>query len=121
MNEDFTWKLRCAVVMPDHLHLLVMLGSRIPLGKTVSRLKSKTSAVLAASQHKLEWERDFFDHRLRPSEERLDVFLYLFLNPYRAGLCPRIECWPGYYCCEEDWEWFRTMLDQDRPVPEWLA
>ena len=120
MNDDFTWQLRCAVMMPDHIHLLVILGQRLGLGKTIARLKSKTSALLGKLTPPVHWERDFFDHHVRPDEDRLGIFLYIFLNPYRAGLASRSERWPWYYCCDDDWAWFKDHLDAERPAPEWL-
>ena len=120
MDDDSTWHLRCTIVMPDHIHLLVILGQHLPLGKTIARLKSKTSALLRKFTAPLDWERDFFDHHVRPDDDRLGIFLYIFLNPYRAGLSTRSERWPWYYCCEEDWAWFKAYLDAERPAPEWL-
>jgi REP element-mobilizing transposase RayT len=118
-QTDDVWSVRCAVIMPDHLHLLIELGSRLPLGKAVSRLKAKTSAVLRGKS--LAWERDFFDRRLRGGDDVLDVFLYIYLNPYRGSLCARNEAWPWFYCHPDDWVWFRDYLTADRPPPEWLA
>jgi REP element-mobilizing transposase RayT len=119
MRADEVWSVRCAVIMPDHVHLLIELGTRLPLGKAVSRLKAKTSASLRSVG--LGWERGFFDHRLRANDDVLDVFLYIYLNPYRAGLCQRTEAWPWFHCHPGDWVWFRDYLDADRPPPEWLA
>lgn len=45
-EADNVWLARCAVVMPDHLHVLVKLGAKLPLGKAVARLKAKTAASL---------------------------------------------------------------------------
>lgn len=118
MSVDGTWTLLCAVIMPDHLHLLVMLGERLSLGKAVQRLKAKTSVVLRAAC--LAWERGFFDRRIRPEDDRLTVFLYIYLNPYRAGLVAASDKWPRYHCREEEWKWFRELLHVDRPYPEWL-
>ncbi len=42
MDADQTWQVRCAVVMPDHIHLIMILGERLTLGKSIARLKSKT-------------------------------------------------------------------------------
>ena len=120
MDADATWQLRCAVVMPDYVHLLMILGERLTLGKCVSRLKSKTSAAVRAARPEVEWERDFFDRHIRVEEDRLSLFLYIYLNPYRAGLCERAARWPWYYCRDEDWSWFKDYLHEDRPVPEWL-
>lgn len=118
-QADDVWSVRCAVIMPDHVHLLIKLGPRLPLGKAVSRLKAKTSAALREKGYT--WERDFFDHRLRGGDDVLDVFLYIYLNPYRAGLCARSEAWPWFHCHPDDWVWFRDYLNEDRPPPEWLA
>jgi REP element-mobilizing transposase RayT len=107
--------------MPDHIHLLIVLGERLSLGKAVARLKAKTRAALAVADAALEWERDFFDRHIRPDEDRLSLFLYLYLKPYRANLCAQDRQWPYFYCRSEDWIWFKDMLDFDRPVPEWLA
>ena len=120
MEADSTWQLRCAVVMPDHIHLLIILRERLTLGKSIARLKSETSSALASVGSALDWERDFYDHHVRPDDDHLALFLYIFLNPYRANLCPRDERWPWYFCRDEDWAWFHGMLDADRPFPEWL-
>ena len=119
MAADNVWSVRCAVIMPDHVHLLIELGPRLPLGKAVSRLKAKTSAVLR--EKGLAWERGFFDHRLRANDDVLDVFFYIYLNPYRASLCGLSEAWPWFHCHPDDWVWFRDYLTADRPPPEWLA
>ena len=119
MSSDGTWKLHCAVLMPDHVHLLIALGDRLPLGKTVQRLKAKTAAALRSDG--LQWERGFFDRKLRPDDDRLHLFLYIYLNPYRANHCARTKCWPWFYCREEDWAWFQAYLDQDLPPPEWIV
>ena len=118
MTADLTWRMRCMVVMPDHIHLVMTLGARLSLGTAIRRLKAKTSGVLSASG--LEWEREFYDRLLRANDDRLAVFQYIFLNPYRAGLVTARETWPHYYCCPADWEWFSVLLDADRPMPEWL-
>lgn len=105
-------------VMPDHVHLLVKLGDRMSLGQSIKRLKAKTSACLASVGST--WERDFFDRQMREWDDERAVFLYIYLNPYRAGLSQRSERWPWYYCRPEDWAWFQAYLDRDLPPPEWL-
>lgn len=119
MEADATWGLRCGVIMPDHLHLLVSLGERLPLSRCVQRLKAKTGAPLRSAS--LSWERGYFDHRMRFDDDMAPVFRYLYLNPYRAGLLSLGQRWTHYRCSAEDWAWFRTQLDQDLPVPDWLA
>jgi putative transposase len=118
MSADSTWEAECAVIMPDHLHLLVVLGERLSLGKAVQRLKAKTSAGLRARG--ISWERNFFDRRIRPKDDRFAVFRYIYLNPYRAGLLSVADMWPDYFCRDSEWRWFRDYLHVERPYPEWL-
>ena len=118
MQADGSWRVRCATVMPDHIHLLITLGQRLLLGRTIQRLKAKTSAALR--QALVRWERGFFDHQLRPDDDCLAIFLYIYLNPYRGGLIAKNEKWPCYYCCEDDWTWFSSYLDHEIQPPEWL-
>ncbi len=123
MTTDATWTLRAATIMPDHIHLLITLGERLPLDKSVNRLKAKTSALLkehANAASSLLWQRGFFDHKLRADDSVAAVLLYIHLNPYRAGVCERTTSWPWFYCRAEDWSWFKESLDADLPPPEWL-
>jgi REP element-mobilizing transposase RayT len=120
LEDEEAWYLHAAVVMPDHVHLLVAIGESVDLAGAVRLFKGRLSPLLRKSG--LRWQQAYFDHRMRSEEDRLPVFLYIFLNPYRDGLLPQIERWPGYYCCAEDWAWFGALTsDGSVPVPEWLA
>jgi hypothetical protein len=68
----------------------------------------------------LKWQDGFYEHRLREAEDVLPVFLYIYLNPYRAGLIPTDQTWPGYYCAPDDWKWFGHQTANAMPQPEWL-
>lgn len=118
LDSSSDWKMRCAVIMPDHLHLLITLGERLSLSQTVQRLKAKTTPALR--DVKLSWATGYYDHRLLPEEGALAVFLYIYLNPYRANLIDSGKKWPHYRCRAEDWDWFHTQLDTEHPYPEWL-
>lgn len=121
MTTDATWTLRAVTIMPDHIHVLVTLGERLHLEKSVNRLKAKTSALLKTHFPALAWQRGFFDHKLRADDALAAVLLYIHLNPYRAGLCARSEKWPWFRCRAEEWSWFKDSLDAELPPPEWLA
>jgi putative transposase len=121
MTTDTTWILRAATIMPDHLHLLITLGERLTLDKAANRLKAKTSALLRVHPSPLAWQRGFFDHKLRADEPLFGIFLYIYLNPYRAALAERTARWPWFYCCDEDWAWFKDYLDADLPPLEWIG
>jgi putative transposase len=119
MEKDATWHVRCATVMPDHLHLLIVLGERLALGRAIGRLKARTSSALR--EIGCEWERGAFDHRLRSEEPVLPVFHYLFMNPYRTGLLSREVSWPHFYCAPDDRVWFSQHAQGEVPLPEWLG
>ena len=104
--------------MPDHVHLLVTLGIQSSLADALRQLKGPLTPVLR--RHDLSWQEDFYDHRLRSTDELLPTFLYIFLNPYRAGLITPEQTWPWYTCAPEDWEWFGGLTKESRPFVEWL-
>jgi REP element-mobilizing transposase RayT len=118
LADESVWLMRTAVVMPDHLHLLVTLQGKADLSSAVRQFKGRLTPVLR--QYGLRWQQAYFDHRLRVNEDRLPVFLYIFLNPYRAGLIPSSKSWPGYRCHPDDWTWFGPMTNSSCPMPEWL-
>jgi len=113
------WNLRTAVAMPDHVHLVIDLRSDAILADSVRKFKGPLSVVLR--RHGIKWQRACFDHRLRTREDLLPVFLYVFLNPYRAMLIDTSQRWPAYYCSAADWAWFGRLTDRCHPVPAWLA
>lgn len=102
LSADRVWSVRTAVIMPDHIHLLVALRSEDTLSEAVRLFKGRSSVVLRGAE--LQWQRGYFDHRMRDGEDRLPVFRYIYLNPYRAGLVDIGRRWPGYFCADEDWE-----------------
>lgn len=111
LDADASWYLHGAVIMPDHLHFLATLGSRLTLGQAIGRLKAKTRALLATT--KLRWQGNYFDHRLRPDDSIESVLRYMFLNPYRGQLLPPTERYPWFWLGAEESEWFHaTPADQ---------
>ena len=49
---------------------------------------------ITARTAKIEWQRNFFDHRLRSSESKEKKAVYIRNNPVRAGLINAHEDWP---------------------------
>jgi REP element-mobilizing transposase RayT len=117
-ESDGSCVFRCGVLMPDHVHLLFRLGERLQLGQLIGRIKTGTNSVLRPRG--LRWQRRFYDHRMRPEEDRLPAFTYIYLNPYRKGLVIEDQRWPYFWCGDDDWQWFRPLLRNDCPYPEWL-
>jgi REP element-mobilizing transposase RayT len=63
-NERQIWYAHVAVIMPDHVHLIMSFG-RIDarIQTVVSKWKEWTAKSLG-----IRWRRDFFEHRLRQDE-----------------------------------------------------
>jgi len=118
LEADGSWTVRTAVVMPDHLHLLVDLSGRTSLAEGMRMFKSRLTPAMRG--HGLKWQEGFYEHQMRESDDMLPVFLYIYLNPYRADLLQVDQIWPGYHCCPEDWKWFGGLTRESMPQPEWL-
>ena len=112
------WNVRTWVVMPDHIHVVFTLGRSTSLAQCFRDLKGPLTPSLRRKG--VRWQEGYYEHRIRQDEDRLPVFLYVFLNPYRARLLAQSERWPGYFCSEEDWAWLRPLTNSDTAFPEWL-
>jgi putative transposase len=118
LEKAGAWEIRTGSVMPDHAHVLFRLGAGCDLAAAMRLCKGPLTPLLRSAG--LHWQEGYHDRRLRPNDEILPVFLYIFLNPYRAGLLNTGAIWPGYFCCAEDWAWFSQLTQANCPFPEWL-
>jgi putative transposase len=75
--------------MPDHVHLLVSFGDTASYQKIIGDWKRWIT-----KQHGVEWQENFFEHRLRNDENAQTKWQYLRENPVRAGLVDSAEKWP---------------------------
>jgi len=117
-SDDAT--LLAFTIMPDHIHWLFQLGTRLSLGHMLGRWKAATRTALASVG--LAWQRDYFEHRLRPDEDREAYARYIHLNPYRAGLLAPHEAWPHWLCPNPERFRFTEHLEQAGGIPpEWIA
>ena len=94
------------------------LGEKLTFSQVMGRFKAKTRRPIF--EYGLLWQQNVFEHRLRPDEKVLPVLHYIFMNPYRKGLIGTDERWPGFFCGEDDWQWFQAHLQHELPYPEWL-
>jgi REP element-mobilizing transposase RayT len=85
----------CATVMPDHVHVVLTLGSRLTLGQWIAKAKHLARSAITRS---FAWQTDAFEHHLRINETPEDYGLYTFLNPYREKLVRVDQPWPGWWC-----------------------
>jgi putative transposase len=83
------WRTIAAVVMPDHVHLLVTVPDGRRLLPLVTAWKRYT-----ARQYEVRWKLGFFERRLRKHDSVAAKIEYIRQNPVRAGLVRRPEDWP---------------------------
>ena len=94
-HDDHTkYDLHVAVVMPDHVHLILTLLTD-ELLREVNSLFGIMKAIKGASAHAMNrlmavtgtvWQEESFDHVLRSSESLDDKIQYVLQNPLRRGL-----------------------------------
>ena len=85
------WWVRLFLLMPDHCHALISFSREVSMKASISNWKRFTSRNL-----NIDWQRDFFDHRVRNVDFLQEKESYIMMNPVRKGLCERPEDWS--YC-----------------------
>jgi REP element-mobilizing transposase RayT len=106
------WEILAAVLMPDHLHVIVAptedRDARV--GDFSAALKrwmreemnrdGKRSACPTTTNWR--WQSGCFDRLLRSDESLEEKWLYVEENPVRAGLAKRFEDWPYRFAFNEE-------------------
>jgi len=88
-DRQQTWYLVLLLLMPDHLHALISIGGDTSLSKTIGSFKRATARFAG-----IQWQRNFFDDRLRGGEDPIGKGGYIRQNPVRAGLVEHENAWP---------------------------
>jgi putative transposase len=86
------------VLMPDHLHALILLGENDSLPALVNRLKSNSARAVKTllKRDRPVWQRSYHDHGMRREEDLRAAARYIVANPLRAGLVKRIGEYPHW-------------------------
>ena len=99
LSDERDWsdaRLLCWVLMPDHWHGLIELGSRESLADLLRRGKGKSARAIniASGRTGPVWMPGFQDRALRREESVVEAAGYLVANPLRAGLVDRLGDYP---------------------------
>jgi len=88
------WNCRIFLLMPDHLHALLAFPHDKSLGEVIRKWKAYHAKHLG-----IQWQGNFFDHRIRNRGELDEKAAYIRLNPVRKNLCSHEEAWPWVLSC----------------------
>ena len=88
-HQKFKWFADIAVLMPDHIHLIISVSRMIILSEVIRSFKR-----WAARDLKISWQKGFFEHRLRSYSSANQKYKYVLNNPVRAGFVKSPEEWP---------------------------
>ncbi|MFI5336816.1 MAG: transposase [Opitutales bacterium] len=110
-------ELLAATIMPDHIHLLFRLGSRL----TLSQVAGKAKAAIHRRDSNLAWQENYFDRQLRENETADGFAFYVFMNPYCASLIDLNSTWAGWISSPTvRWKFEDSLRLGNLPQPEWL-
>ena len=88
-HDAHRWHVSLWLLIPDHLHALVSCPLDEDLTKLVAAWKRFTSRDAG-----IDWQKGFFDHRLRADESFEEKANYIRQNPVRKNLAATPEAWP---------------------------
>ena len=95
-HEHERWHCRLLLLMPDHLHALLVFPRDQPMHAVIAAWKG-----FQAKRMGLKWQNNLFDHRLRDHRELTEAGAYIRLNPVRKGLRVNEGDWPWVITCAE--------------------
>jgi REP element-mobilizing transposase RayT len=79
----------CYVLMPDHLHWLMVLHEGT-LSDAVKLLKGRSAHAIGEPV----WQANYYDHAVRGDDDLRKIARYIVDNPLRANLVERIGDYP---------------------------
>ena len=91
-HETDKWWCRLFVVMPDHVHALFVFPPHVAMSVTIRNWKRATTRL-----HGIEWQDNYFDHRIRDADEAAKTWIYLRENPVVKGLCAEADEWAWWW------------------------
>lgn len=90
------FQLQAYVVMPNHVHLLIIpIPSVTKIMRGIKGISARDANRILGRQGQVFWQDESFDHWVRSEEEFWKIKRYIENNPVRAGLAK----------LPEEWEW----------------
>lgn len=80
-------KLKAYVIMPDHIHLLLLIQAdecgRPMIAPTVSRVVNQMKGYVTKQIGESIWQKSFYDHVIRNNDDYIECWRYIRDNPKR--------------------------------------
>ncbi len=101
--DGIRYELHEWCVMPNHVHVLLSVGTKAPIGGIVRNWKGYTAhrANRLLKRRGPFWMRDYHDRFIRNEDHYEYAVGYIRRNPVMAGLCERPEDWPWSSCSKD--------------------
>lgn len=95
--------LSAAVVMPDHVHLLIKPLPPYDLSRVMKGVKGVSARKINVHRHRTGrvWQNESWDRLVRDVDEFEEKLRYMADNPVKAELVKRLEEYPFWYCHKE--------------------
>jgi putative transposase len=90
-HRTHRWHLHLFLLMPDHLHAI----AGFPAGQSMPEVL-RAWKRLTTRRTGVNWQRGFFDHRLRPDDNFELKARYIRENPVRGCLVKDAKTWPHF-------------------------
>jgi len=91
------WWVQLLLLMPDHFHALISFKQKQRgMSECIRSWKSYLKRIEG-----IEWQRGYFDHRLRNADAIREKGLYIKNNPVRAGLVNSPHEWQYVWTAED--------------------
>ncbi len=119
LRKKYDLKILGYVIMPDHIHLVLIPPAGIKMGLVIGRLKSIVAKKHFATTGKPEgstgvfWEKRCYDHNCRTPEITLEKINYCHNNPVKKKLVesPDQYQWSSF-------NWYRGIRDVPLKIDE---
>ncbi|MHC5038527.1 MAG: REP-associated tyrosine transposase [Planctomycetota bacterium] len=110
------FELLAFVVMPNHYHLVIVLGRLLPLSEVVGNINENTSRLIKRGMKPPIdfWQDGYHDHFIRPTEDIRRYIEYTHMNPVEEGLVTQPEEWPFSSASPEYAERLKRMNQEQK-------
>lgn len=103
-GDERYYALIAAVVMPDHVHLLLIPCTGFSLSRILKGIKGVTARRV---NHRRDtrgrlWQDESFDRIVRDQPELQEKLKYMFNNPVKAGLASDPWQYRGWYVKQDE-------------------